>query len=124
MRDFLFSLSPGGADTLQTQLRQQLVSAIVDGQLLPGQPVPSSRRLAKQLGIARSTVMLVYQYLVAQGFLISRERSGFYVNGEMVLPHLAGYAANQPTAGGRPVDWTARLARCPPRWNDICRSLP
>ncbi len=113
MRDFLFSLSPGGADTLQTQLRQQLVSAIVDGQLLAGQPVPSSRRLARQLGIARNTVMLVYQYLVEQGFLISRERSGYYVNGEMVTPHLTGFAGEDATAGGRPVDWTARLATRP-----------
>ncbi len=110
MRDFLFSLDPGATDTLQTQLRQQLVSAIVDGQLLPGQPVPSSRRLAKQLGIARNTVMLVYQYLVEQGFLISRERSGYYVNGEMGTPPLAAYAANDATAVARPVDWTTRLA--------------
>lgn len=42
--------------------------------------MPSSRRLSEQLGIARNTVMLAYEVLREDGFLVSRERSGYYVN--------------------------------------------
>lgn len=48
--------------------------------------------------------MLVYQHLVEQGFLISRERRGYYVNGEMATPQLAADAARESADGGRPVD--------------------
>src|SRR5690606_26476364 len=43
--------------SLQGRLRQMLVSAILSGHLPPGAPVPSSRYLADQLGIARNTVV-------------------------------------------------------------------
>ncbi len=76
MRDQLFHLEPDGKATLQTQLRRKLVSAILAGQIPPGTPLPSCRKLAKTLSVARNTVSLAYQELVEEGFLISRERRG------------------------------------------------
>jgi len=115
MRDFLFSLKLDSDSTLQTQLRRQLVAAIENRQLLPGQPVPSSRRLAKQLSVARNTIMLAYQALVEQGLLESRERSGFYVTENLNLPATPravdpAYADEEPVAG---IDWDRRMARRP-----------
>ena len=43
----------------------------------PGSPVPSGRKLAHQLKVSRNTVVLAYQNLIDEGFIESRERSGF-----------------------------------------------
>lgn len=84
MRDQLFHLEPDGKSTLQTQLRRMLVSAILAGHIPPGTPLPSCRKLARDLDIARNTVSLAYQELVEEGFLISRERRGYFVNEDIL----------------------------------------
>jgi len=61
-------------------LRGNLVSAILDGHIPLNLPLPSSRELAKQLGIARNTVVLAYQHLIDENYLISEERRGYFVN--------------------------------------------
>jgi GntR family transcriptional regulator/MocR family aminotransferase len=38
--------------------------------------LPSSRKLAQQLNVARNTVVAAYQQLIADGYLVSRQRSG------------------------------------------------
>jgi len=53
--------------------------AILTGQLLPGAKLPSSRTLAGDLGIARNTVLHVYDQLTAEGYVISTTGSGTYV---------------------------------------------
>lgn len=56
-------------------LASQIVSAIRDfiaaGSLMAGEPVPSTRSLAAQLGIARGTVVAAYDQLVAESYLVS-----------------------------------------------------
>ena len=80
MWDRLFRLSAESGMSLQGQIRQTLVSAILDGQLPPDVPLPSSRQLAAELGVARNTVVLAYQELVDEGYLIPRQRSGYFVS--------------------------------------------
>ncbi len=77
MREHLFHLSSESGASLQSQLREMMVRAILGGHILPGSAVPSCRQLAKQLGVARNTVVLAYQHLVDEGYLVARERSGF-----------------------------------------------
>ena len=84
MWDRLFTLSAASGMSLQRQIRQTLVSAILDGQLPVKVPVPSSRELADQLEVARNTVVLAYHQLVEEGYLIARERSGYFVNPEIL----------------------------------------
>src|SRR5258706_2598879 len=74
--------------SLQGRIREMLVSAILDGQLPSGVPLPSSREMAEQLGVARNTVVLAYQQLADEGYLVSRERSGHLVNAEMLAVRL------------------------------------
>ena len=64
-------------------MRRHLVDAILDGRLNSDSPLPSCRRLAHALGVSRNTVVLTYQALADEGFLISRERVGYFVNAEM-----------------------------------------
>ncbi len=113
MRDFMFHIEPEAQDTLQSQLRQQLLDAILNRQLLPGHPLPSSRRLARQLGVARNTVMLTYQSLAEQGFLVSRERSGFYVSDDLEGDSLRSIDNLPPLPIEKDVDWECRYARRP-----------
>ncbi len=61
------------------QIRVRIVDAIHQGILSAGMKLPSPRKLASELSIARNTVALAYQDLVASGHLQSRERSGFFV---------------------------------------------
>jgi GntR family transcriptional regulator / MocR family aminotransferase len=78
----LFHLNRDSQATLQQQVREHLVSAILGGFLPPNKPLPSCRSLAKNLNVARNTIVLVYDELVSDGYLTSRERSGYYVNAQ------------------------------------------
>lgn len=61
------------------QLCGQLRHLIGTGMLAAGTKLPSTRELARQLGIARNTAVDVYEQLIAEGFLESRVGSGTYV---------------------------------------------
>jgi DNA-binding transcriptional regulator YhcF (GntR family) len=96
----LFRISAESGQTLQAQIRQAIVAAILDRQIAASMPLPSCRILAEKLGVARGTVVLAFQQLVDQGFLIARERRGHFVNPEVLAsparPHLK---AVEPVAG-------------------------
>ncbi len=62
----LFRISPDKGQTLQSQIRQAIVTAILDRQMPVNQPLPSCRTLASRLQVARGTVVLAYQQLVDQ----------------------------------------------------------
>jgi GntR family transcriptional regulator/MocR family aminotransferase len=76
----LFYLDPDSRLSLQCQIRQKLVEGIMAGTYPAGKRLPSSRKLAEQLGVARNTVVLAYEQLLGEGLLESRERSGIYVS--------------------------------------------
>ena len=82
MRYSLFHIEREKPMTLQAQIREMLVDAMIAEQLPPRTPVPSTRVMAKRLKVSRNTVMLAYQALAADGYLVARERSGFYVSDE------------------------------------------
>lgn len=102
----LLRLSRDHDDGLQVQLRKALTTAIVARRITPEVPLPSSRDLARMLSISRSTVSLAYQRLVDEGYLVSRERQGYYVN-----PDLAATLPESARPGTQAVqqDWSQRL---------------
>ena len=57
---------------LRAQLEAALREAIRDGRLRGGERLPSSRELARELGVARGMVQDCYGQLLAEGYLISR----------------------------------------------------
>ena len=79
----LFRRFEGGARTLQGQLRDMLVHAVMEGFISPGQPLPSSRLLAQALGLSRTTVTLALQALVDKGLISARARSGLFVSEQL-----------------------------------------
>ncbi|MBL8353086.1 MAG: GntR family transcriptional regulator, partial [Burkholderiaceae bacterium] len=98
---------------LQAQIREMMVTAILDGQLPPGVPIPSSREMAEQLGVARNTVVLAYQQLNDEGFLVSRQRSGHFVNADVLAGRAARGELARDDAGTAPVDWNRRFCLHP-----------
>lgn len=66
---------------LVDQIMTALIDRIAERRLLPGVRLPSIRRLAEAIGVSKFTVIESYDRLVAQGYLISRPASGFFVAG-------------------------------------------
>jgi len=116
----LLSLQPSSAITLQAQLRAQLIAAIGAGSLPAHRALPSSRALAEQLGIARNTVVIVYQQLADDGYLIARRRQGYYPNPALVAQR-PGAVAREPAASAGP-DWAARVKRRPSLQRQISKA--
>jgi GntR family transcriptional regulator/MocR family aminotransferase len=104
MRDMLFPIERGDGETLQAQIRAALEGAVAAGQFSPGDPAPSTRRLAMALGVSRNTVSLAFQALVDQGVLEARERSGYYI--AAFLPKPIRHRAPQTSQ----IDWSKRLS--------------
>ncbi len=69
---------------LSGQIYLQVRDAILSGQLRPGDRLPPTRDLARQLDVARNTVNVAYDRLTGEGFLGSRVGAGTFVNA--VLP--------------------------------------
>ena len=118
----LFSISRERKVSYQRQLRETIVSAILDDKLPLEIPLPSSRELAKHLGIARNTVVLAYQQLIDEGYLLSRERSGYYIDKSMldgrvkIKPAISNDEQSEP-------DWDAHIKFRPSRQRNIVKPV-
>ena len=104
----LFHLSAEKSTSLQQQLREQIAQVILNGNIPLDSPLPSSRKLAKQLNIARNTVVLAYEHLLDDGYLLARERSGYYVNPDILARKVESPRAARDEAGGTTPDWSRR----------------
>ena len=124
----LFQLPESSALPLQARLRSAVVREILAGRLGSGSPLPSSRDLARLMGLSRNTVTAAYQQLVDEGYLVARARSGVFV-AHGARPSVAEPAPMQATPGAaqRPPDWSRRVLRSmknrptlskPERWRD------
>lgn len=62
---------------------------ILSGRLSAGEKLPSKRALASHLRTAVTTVENAYAQLAAEGYVVPRERSGYYVGAVEMLPPAA-----------------------------------
>lgn len=117
----LFQQHAKSGMSLQGNIRQMLVSAILDGQLPVGIPLSSSRELSAQLGVARNTVVLAYQQLVDEGYLVSRERSGYFVNADILAGRTPAQNAPRDSAPANGPNWERRFVFRPTRQRNIVK---
>ena len=75
----------GASGPLYRRVYHALKGGIRAGRLGPATRLPSTRALAKDLGVSRNTVMLAYEQLSAEGYLVSRHRSATHVAGAVPL---------------------------------------
>lgn len=124
MRDWLIHIRRDEYSSLQTQIREALVSAILDGQLAQEEPVPSTRKMAKTLGVSRNTVVLAYQGLLDDGYLAARERSGYYVSDKALEAAPAKMPRPAVPAGDKNgPNWDERLVNRPAEQENISKPL-
>jgi GntR family transcriptional regulator/MocR family aminotransferase len=71
--ELLISVDRGRREPLQAQVEKQLREAIRSGTLRSGEEVPSTRDLARDLGISRPLVVEAYAQLAAEGYLCLRQ---------------------------------------------------
>jgi DNA-binding transcriptional regulator YhcF (GntR family) len=61
------------------QVASQIRQLVASGALVPGTTLPPVRQLATELGVNLNTVARAYRLLKAEGFLVTRERTGVSV---------------------------------------------
>jgi GntR family transcriptional regulator/MocR family aminotransferase len=65
--------------SLTRQIYEELRAKILGKELIAGEKLPSTRKLARELAVSRNTILEVYEQLIAEGYLESSEGSGTYV---------------------------------------------
>lgn len=73
-----YNFSNIGSDSLYEYLYKCIKNDILLGNIRPGEKLPSKRTFAKNLGISVITVENAYAQLVAEGYLYSMPKRGFY----------------------------------------------
>ena len=104
--DLLLGLDRHGGG-LRAQLEDQLRDAVRAGRLGPGAALPSSRALARELGVSRGVVVEAYAQLAAEGYLVARQGAPTRVS-EAASP---GPGATPAAAGERPPRYDFRTGR-------------
>jgi GntR family transcriptional regulator / MocR family aminotransferase len=89
-------------EPLQTQIYASIRRAILDGVVRPGARLPSSRALAADLGISRTTTVLAFDQLAAEGYLTARSGSGTFVTRELPDDRLRPSVAVRGAASRHP----------------------
>ncbi|MGF6758643.1 PLP-dependent aminotransferase family protein [Paraburkholderia sp. GAS334] len=74
-------VSSATAGTRVALVMNTLRERIASRALMPGARVPSIRTMTETLGVSKSTVVDAYDRLVAEGAIVSRRGSGFFVSG-------------------------------------------
>lgn len=77
--DLLIHVDPNAGETLQQQIYYGVRRAILTGLIKPGSRLPSSRVLAADLGVCRTTSLLALDQLIAEGYVATRPGSGTFV---------------------------------------------
>lgn len=93
VRNWVPILDRTAGPSLPSQIAAAVRRDVGAGTLRPGEPLPSSRVLARRLAVSRGSVESAYDQLLAEGYVLSRARSGTFVNPQLRTP------APVPTSG-------------------------
>ena len=102
--ELLLTLDREAAEPLRSQLERQLRDAIWSGRLGAGERLPSSRALARELGLSRGLVQDCYGQLQAEGYLSADMGSATRV---------------AASAGREPGDGSAEMLSRSEAWRDV-----
>lgn len=103
-----FFLNTEVEGTLQQKVQRLVAEGILSGRFRRGEKLPSSRKLAAHLGISRITVTNAYTELLADDYLKSRGRSGYFVSD--TAPEPANFdPPEKPDGTG--IDWSRAIGQ-------------
>jgi GntR family transcriptional regulator / MocR family aminotransferase len=104
----------GGSQPLYQQIYQALRSKILTGQLKQDTKLPASRALSDELRVSRNIVLIAYDLLISEGYLVTRHGTGTYV---AALPDAYITSSN----GTRSIQKS--LSSASPRLSDYAKNL-
>ena len=73
-----YNLEKRGGASLYEYVYQQIRDDIVAGRIAAGEHLPSKRAFASHLGISVITIENAYSQLLAEGYICSKPRRGYY----------------------------------------------
>lgn len=126
-----YSFTDIGTISLYEYLYKCIKKDILDGSLYPGMKLPSKRTFANNLGISTITIENAYSQLIAEGYIFSLPKKGYFVadinwNNEELKPfssksninattdkpsYLVDFTSNQTDAENFPFSIWAKLMR-------------
>lgn len=117
---------------LHRRLYNALRQAILDKSLAPLTRLPASRDLATQLGISRNSVITVYEQLLAEGYVNTRQGSGTFVAqtlpDSLFVPQACGIAAGsvpaEPVFSRRGQQLLENISASPSQWGAFIPGVP
>lgn len=77
------TVARGTPVALSLQITQAIVEKIRIGLLRSGEALPGTRELAEQLGVNRKTVVVAYDELISQGWLVAQGKRGTFVSPQL-----------------------------------------
>lgn len=84
----IFQLEKENAKPLYEQLYSGIKNAIIQKQIEVGTKLPSKRKLAEFLNISQTTIEIAYSQLLAEGYITSIPRVGYFVEEIDELPYV------------------------------------
>ena len=94
-----YSFENRGEDSLYEYLYEQIKKDISEMQLPAGTRLPSKRSFSRQLGVSTITVENAYELLLAEGYIYSVPRSGYFVSSlsraELVCSRRSGKGSSE-----------------------------
>ena len=79
MNEIMIDLQGGAKAPLYEKIYEYIKNEIVDGKISKGEKLPSTRLLAKNLSVSRSTAELAYDQLLAEGYIEAEPYRGYFV---------------------------------------------
>ena len=97
-------------ESMHKQIRRQIAFGIVNRRYPLHRPLPSIRRLSRELEVSVTTVALAYEALKQDGFVQAKDRSGFFVNPDVLTDPGQAQGTDAPSGVATPrprVDYRA-----------------
>ncbi|MFJ7665429.1 PLP-dependent aminotransferase family protein [Lysinibacillus sp. NPDC097162] len=105
----LFQLEKDGGKPLYDQLYSGIKEAITTKKITVGEKLPSKRKLADFLNISQTTIEIAYAQLLAEGYIMSKSRVGYFVEEIDELPYIqqdtSTYLTEQPRKKSYSIDF-------------------
>lgn len=79
MKELLFTVKRNHQTPMYRQVYLYIKSQIEKGRLQESAKLPSVRQLAELLGVSRNTTQIAYEQLLAEGYIRSESKKGYYV---------------------------------------------
>ncbi len=118
MTDFLLNIELHHKSSYQQQIREKLVE-LIKQDAFGNKPLPSSRKMAQLIGVSRNTIVLVYESLVDDGYLIARKRSGFFVHPDLHIEPIPKQEELLSFGTSRAPNWGNRMKEKPSQFTSL-----